>query len=708
MKTEINSNDDIYQVLYKLDNMKNDNNIDIIIEEINGPLVQKFINMIKLSTYDDSNITLEEKDYQALEILIRLLQTIYNYSDKDTGVSDELFDILYEILENHDVDIVSTKNTILKHKMSHHQYTTLRGTLSKIYALDDSKRANKSRRSLNDWIKSQERRYFDISGKTISLSNEEVYLFPKWNGISIIHEFDDNNNLVKSLTRGNTWLNEAEDVTSVFKPMENKFKEDINGAYGLKTEVIVEDNVFEEYNASHTDKFKSARALCQSLVLSNDLEAFQYLTIKNLRVYFDGHEEVAPSAFNSPYLISTLSNTKAIEDFGLKHKKTEDCDCDGVVIYITDSSIQKVLGRMNDKNQFEVAYKYNEEVKYTKLKDIRFQIGPLGKFTPIAEIEPVKMKGNTISKISLGSYQRFLDLKLSKDDKVKVLYEIIPYLVFDKDDSKCKKSGNSVIKGLKKCPECNFKLVFDENKVPRCENPDCPSKKKGKIINFLRKMNVKGIDYSRVDMLYNNGIIKNITDLLYLNEKADDICELEGFGETTFTNLINEIDENFNNANMSKFLGALGINGASEKTFINILSMYKIDELLEFAKEKDYIPLEIVNGISKKKSVSIIDDLNKNLKVINKFLDNISFNEDVIKPCSFVVVWHLIRSDKVNEIIERKNGKVEKDVTKRTDYLILPSKDINDKKVEKAKKYGVKILTVHEAIDYFNEYYKDN
>ena len=38
----------------------------------------------------------------------------------------------------------------------------------------------------------------------------------------------------------------------------------------------------------------------------------------------------------------------------------------------------------------------------------------------------------TIKSVSLGSYDRFKELKLAKGDMVNVKYEIIPYLLIDK------------------------------------------------------------------------------------------------------------------------------------------------------------------------------------------------------------------------------------------------------------------------------------
>ena len=87
---------------------------------------------------------------------------------------------------------------------------------------------------------------------------------------------------------------------------------------------------------------------------------------------------------------------------------------DGVVITITDSTIQQILGRDNDINNFEVAYKFTEEYAYSEIVDIDFQMGLFGRLAPVAKIKPVKLKGNTISSVSLGSMAIYRKMNFSK------------------------------------------------------------------------------------------------------------------------------------------------------------------------------------------------------------------------------------------------------------------------------------------------------
>lgn len=716
MLEKINSMSDFYQkVLYMYEHMDVDN-MDEIIFILKTPEFQWAIQYY--ISRKMNNEVFSETDYQCIFFLVGILQSVYNYTSEDTGVSDRDFDILQEILEEEHMDIVSMALKT-SHNVVHHNYPNLRGTLEKVYSLGDGELANKNRKSLDDWIRKTNSLYKKNTGEIIDVSKEEVYLFPKWNGISVIHEFDKDNNLIRSLTRGDTELNEAEDVTNIFKMIESKVKENvpkdfnlsngesINEGYGLKTEVIVTDEVFEEYNKTHKETFKSARALCQSIILGEPDGREQLLEVKKLRIEQDGVEEVANDAYRSPFVRCLLSNTKAIENFANHHKTVEGCDCDGVVIYIIKSDIQKGLGRDRTMNQFEVAYKFTEETGYSKIKDIRFQIGPLGKITPIAVINPIVLKGNTIENISLGSYNHYNELRLAKGDKVKILYDTVPYLVMDDSDTKCKRSGKEPIMFPKKCPECKEEFTMGDNGTPKCENSKCPCRRKGKILNFMKKLGIKGIDYITISKLYDCDIIKDISDVFKMNTKFNfdnDTKEFttpyNGIGAKMLNNLIIEIEEH-RTVPVSVLYGALGIVGANRKTFEAIFKVFTPRELMDFAEENVIEALLQVKGIKEKKAKNILEGLRENERYIKYFEKVLTITEDHRIQARFVVVFHKIRSDIVEKIIEEKHGRVDDNVTKATDYLIVPSLDMETNTMIKAMKYGAALIPINQAEEFF-------
>lgn len=692
-------NDFRSKLMYVHDNM-NSSNISDCAKVTSSLEVKRFV-MFMISKKLKAD-TFTDDDYVNIQLLVDILQAIDNYSSIETGVSDEDFDVLFEILEDADLDKITTR-IISDNKISHHTYKYLRGTLEKVFSLEeDESTQNKSRKGLIDWINKMN------NTKGVDISKDEVYVFPKWNGISVIHEFDENNNLVRSLTRGYTELNEAEDVTSVFKKIENRIRDNSpytkNTPYGLKTEVIVPDDVFEKYNSTAKEPFKSARSMCNSIILS-DWGGEDYLEIKKLRVGFinNGVEQIpimAEDAFNEPYIRCSINDANNIRKFANDHKKTSGCDCDGIVLRVINEDKENTLGYKNDKPCFEVAYKFNEEIAYTKITDIIFQIGSLGRMSPVACFEPVKMKGNTVSHSSLGSYQRFIELGLSKGDTVKILYEIIPYMIFDKNDPKCKKSNNPIIEAPKVCPDCGtpFDLTSTE---PRCENPECPCRKRGKILNYVRKMNIKQLDSERIYNLYEANIITSIKDLYRLKKKKELIIHLPKFGEKTFNNILHDIDA-CNKVPASRVLGSLGIRGAGRTNFQAILRVFTVDEILEFAETKNIQAFTVVRGIKNTKAETIVDGLNENISLIKFLMKELTIIPEDNSPVRFKVCFTKTRSAEISKLIESKNGKVIDNVTKDCDLLITLNSSTTSSSVDSAKKYGIPIIPVHDAIEYIN------
>jgi len=101
------------------------------------------------------------------------------------------------------------------------------------------------------------------------------------------------------------------------------------------------------------------------------------------------------------------------------------------VITFINPELKKVLGRDNDINNFEVAYKFTSEFAYSKVKDVEFYVSEFGFITPVVVFSPVYLKGNTVQKASISNKARFDELNLHYGDTIKVLYDIVPYITLD-------------------------------------------------------------------------------------------------------------------------------------------------------------------------------------------------------------------------------------------------------------------------------------
>ena len=657
-----------------------------------------------------------EKVYE----LVSAAQILYENTDKDTGMSDTEYDILYEKLTNdfinqYDMNI-SARMVGNNIKTGHHKYTSLRGTLDKIYSLSDSDQmANKSRRSLDDFINTSERKILSTSGKSVNLIDEDIYVFPKFDGLSCVFEFSKDGKLQRALTRGDTSINEAQDVTHIFKDWVTGPFKNFHHDYGIKTEIMMSNKDFDTFNETYKTNYKNSRSAVASIMNSDTVdEKVTFLTIISLRMsYIDDNGEeslqtLTPQAFDVPHIKCKLGEIKKIEEFAETHHYVgkDQLRCDGAVIYIINPEIQKILGRENEKQKFEVAYKFTEESAYSKIQNIEFRVGLFGSIAPVATIKPVKLKGNTIRDISLGSMGRFKKLNLAKGDKVKILYDIIPYLLYDEEDPECKRSHNEPFKAPDRCPECSMELIWSESGDGlSCTNPNCPCRIKGKILVYLNKMNISGISYATIDDFYEEGYLKTIEDIYKLKKHKKELEKIPGYGKTSIKAILDEI-ENHRECSYSQLLGAIGIKDVSIKTFIKILKIFSYDEVIELALNNNYDAFIIVNGIKTKTAEKIVNGIQENRKLL-KFLESeLILHEEKRDIDRFSVCFTKIRDKEMEEFIQSLGGSVSNSITKNTDLLVVPMLGTMSDKVGKAQKYNIPIIDIDHLQEYLMKNYK--
>lgn len=704
---------DLNQVFTIIKESITNDNLTEIAEVMKNPEIRRYISyLVRMQV---TGGTISEEDYQNLYLIIYILQTIYTDSGEDTSVSDYDYDRLYDLLEGYGIELITTP-VLSSDRIVHHRYRTLRGTLAKIYVLDDTDDyANKSRKSLGDWIRQCEAIIFEKTGRRIDLSEEEVYVFPKWDGISVTFEFDENNDLIRAITRGNTETNEAKDVTFIFVTIVSRIRDNtMDGKeYGLKTEVMVREEDKDIYNKRFRKNYKSTRSIANSIINSDSLDGrenlLEVVRLRTSQLNEDGTEklqELASNVFDRPFIRCRLKDTDAIKKFAYSHRQIDGLNTDGAVIYIINEELRELLGRRDHKNQYEIAFKFNEDIAYTKIKDIEFHVTTFGRIFPVAVFENVVMKGNDVHDVSLGSIARFHELQLRKGDKVKILYEIIPYLVWDENDPECKRSKNPIIQAPDFCPECGERVEHNANHtILTCINPDCPCRKRGKILNYIKKVGIRDIGESTVTDLYDHGFLKKIHHIYELKDHYGAIIQLPGYDIVSVNNMINEIDTK-RRIPIAVFMGAIGIECIGRKTFEKVFSVYTLEDLLEFSEDLRISKLIVISGIKELQAKKILEGIRDNRKTIDKLLaKHVEVYYPDEKKSDFIAVFHNIRSVTITNLIESMGGAVDDNLTKKTTFLIVPDGfgSTSSSTSDKARRYGVPIVEISQVPDYLKE-----
>ena len=657
---------------------------------------------------------LDDIDKQNLMFVIKILQFIYNNSDTEPPVSDSVFDSLYEL--NRKVNLTEVVGSINPQGklIVQHNYPDLRGTLDKIhFYYDKDKGSEKNKKSMEYWFN----QLFKVlrADSLNPLRNPElklnILLMPKFDGVSVIIETDENGVCERALTRGDTELNEAVDLSNIFKGINFSriMKENgiVIGRCGIKLEVVMKQDAFEEYCEKY-GKFNNTRAAVVSALNNseNGAEILKYLTMMPLRIQEDESREIHciydySISVDMTFMDFSIDRFKPIVDDIVKCMELDKIPIDGIVFVILNESIQDIMGRKDAINKYEFAYKFPTNRFRTKVNGITWSIGNLGNITPVADLEPITCFGNRVDSATLSSIDKFNSLGLREGDEVIITYDIVPYLI--KDDT-CESSGGKKFKIPKKCPLCKEETVI-EGAFLKCTNKHCPSVTVGKVLNFCDKMRIPYLNTETVNKFYNIGILNDIKDIYLLENYRVKISELPGFGVKSFQNIIDGINSR-RKCKASDMLGSIGIAGIAQSTFKKILEKYSLDDLIKICNGFDEETLISIEGIASKKASAIIEGINENIETIDFLRKQLQLENPI--STNMTVSFTGFRNKEFAEFLEEKGIEFSDSFKKNVSLLVV--KNLKDemklpegsrsKKVQKAIDRNIRLV---DMFDYAKE-----
>ena len=405
---------------------------------------------------------------------------------------------------------------------------------------------------------------------------------------------------------------------------------------------------------------------------------------------------------------------------------------DGIVLKVNDLSTQEELGYTAKSPRWAIAYKFPAEKQLTRLNAITYQVGRTGVVTPVANLEPVQLSGTTVQRATLHNEDFIRQLDIREGDMVWVEKggEIIPKIVSveprtkeksferkrDKNHEPRPISNDRTDEGdkslllapysifPKNCPECGTPLVRVEGEAAwRCPNEaGCPPQIKGKMEHFVSRkaMSIDGLGSETIDLLYSQGLLKNIADIYALT--LDDIARQERLGEKSAQNMLAGIEAS-KQVPWARVLFALGIRMVGETTAKKIARRFPSIEQLQWATVEQLTAIEDVGEQIANNIVAYFNDLN-NLEIINRLREaglqmespeeEQAPQSDVLQGKSIVVsgVFSLHSRDEYKAMIEANGGKNVGSVSKKTSF-ILAGENMGPEKRKKAESLGVEIIT---------------
>ena len=103
---------------------------------------------------------------------------------------------------------------------------------------------------------------------------------------------------------------------------------------------------------------------------------------------------------------------------------------------------------------------------------------------------------------------------------------------------------------------------------------------------------------------------------------------------------------------------------------------------------KDIIARKIVDGICD--NMSLIEQLEKDMVLL----------EQSKEEPKFYCVFTKIRSKELEEYIQSIGGRIQDNVTKITDFVIVPNKHVSSSKTKRANEMNIPIVEIDDVVDY--------
>ena len=547
----------------------------------------------------------------------------------------------------------------------------------------------------------------------------------KMDGLTIVLTYQ-NGTLVKAVTRGNGEIGEV--ITANAKAFVNvPLNISYQGELILRGEAIIRYSDFEKINEQIEDvdaKYKNPRNLCSGSVrqLNSEITAQRQvhfyafslvkadgIDFKNSRkeqfewLKTQGFEVVEYHEVTKETLPETVKMySEAIAE--------NDTPSDGLVLLYDDIAYGQSLGRTAKFPRDSIAFKWADEIQETKLLYIEWSASRTGLINPVAVFEPVELEGTTVSRASVHNISIMEALELGAGDRITVYKAnmIIPQIA-----DNLTRSGVRDIPEA--CPVCGGQTEvrqLNDVKSLYCTNPDCQAKKIKSFTLFTSRdaLNIAGLSEATLEKFIGVGMIHEYADIFHLDRHQEEIVEMDGFGQKSYDNLI-AAAEKASHTTLPRMVYGLGVAGIGLANAKMICRHFKNDfEAMRHATVEELVEIDGIGEVLAQAWTAFFSD-GKNNAIVDHLLAELTFEaedeessegaDEAFAGMNFVITGsleHFKNRKELQELIERRGGKVTGSVTSKTNYLINNDVASSSTKNKKARELGVPILSEEEFL----------
>ncbi|MGI6767084.1 MAG: NAD-dependent DNA ligase LigA [Lentihominibacter sp.] len=545
------------------------------------------------------------------------------------------------------------------------------------------------------------------------LGDREGLLSWKLDGLTVVLTYE-GGRLTKAVTRGDGTVGEV--ITPNARAFENiPVVIPHTGTVVVRGEAVISYPDFEKF----AGEYKNPRNLCSGSVrqLNSQVTAERHVRFyaftlaeggDNARFRSGQIKWMQAQGFETvdSIIVKAENIEEAVRDFAGKIEGFE-LPSDGLVLIYDDIEYGSSLGKTAKFPKDSIAFKWQDEVKETLLREVLWNASRTGLINPIAIFEPVELEGTTVSRASVHNVSIVEELALGIGDTISVYKAnmIIPQIAGNKT-----RSGS--VTPPTACPVCGAKTeIKDESgvKTLHCPNPECPAKRIKAFTHFVGRnaMNIEGLSEATLEKFIDEGLVRSFADLFRMETCRDRIVAMEGFGEKSFENLL-AAARAASHTTPARLLYALGvpnigvanakmIAGARRNQWAEMQSL-SAEELMGIDGIGDVMASGYVEFFANEDNRATVNDLLGVLTLDESFEESGS----ALAGKTFVITGsleHFENRDACKEKIESLGGRTAGSVSRNTDYLINNDPASESSKNKKAKELGIPIITEAEFLE---------
>ena len=609
---------------------------------------------------------------QIVDILDKSDKAFFNTNE--VILSDDIYDIVKQFLRNKDPKNAYLKKVGAEIEFNKEELPIYLGSLDKIKDNDSE-------------IKKWQIKYPGDNGYVVS---------EKLDGISCLLYHDGKE--TKMFTRGNGF--EGQNITHILPHLNLDISEitKIREKIAIRGELIISRNNWNVI--SHTGSNARnvvagaihSKSINKEIVSNIDFIAYDMMSPR----YKQSIAYEIMGKMNIPVVRNILMENdklslETLSDLLQKWRKDSKYEIDGIVVH--HNADHKIVSGKNPKYAFAFKTILTHEQAEVIVTDVEWNVSKHRYLKPLVKFNEVTLGGVNI-KQATGFNGSFIEKnKIGPGSHIIIVRsgDVIPHIL-----TVLTASSN----GMAKMPEVPYKWTDTNVDILLMDSEKNKEQDVQSFTHFMKTLDITGVKEGMIAKLYDAGY-DTLGKIIRIS--VQELAVIPGFQEKSALKTYESLQK-VHEADCNKLLTASNAfgRGFGERKLKIITEEY---EYVAYDREKalklKIDDIERLKGMARISAMQFIEGLPK----FFEFCDELGIKCKREKKNAVVTnsifagkkfVFSGFRNKELEKIIEGNGGTVTTTVSKSTDYLIIKSDDEKSTKIDKAKEYGIVIMTVND------------